>query len=164
MWKRSSKLPCTDYQILPLVWTELAFGLPQWLSGKEWVYNAGASGDVGLIPGAERSPGTGPDHPLQYSCLEIPVDTGDWRATGHGVTKNQTQLKWLSTYTHLIFITILHGRFSYTSFYRWRNKSPKEPKATLFAKLECRPWVLWAPEPISFHSMVGSGMGQPAPP
>ena len=46
-------------------------GLPQWLSGKEWVYNAGAAGDVGLIPGAERSPGTGPDRPLQYSWASL---------------------------------------------------------------------------------------------
>ena len=36
-------------------------------------------------------------NPLQYSCLENPMDRGTWRATVHGVTKNWTQLKQLST-------------------------------------------------------------------
>ena len=41
------------------------------------------AGDVGLIPGLERSPGGGHGHPLQYSCLENPMDKGDWKATDH---------------------------------------------------------------------------------
>ena len=45
------------------------------------------TGDVGLIPGLGRSPGEGHDHPLQYSCLENPMDRGAWWATVHGVTK-----------------------------------------------------------------------------
>ena len=45
-------------------------GLPQWLSGKESVWNAGDVGDVGLIPGWQRFPGGGHGNPLQYSCLE----------------------------------------------------------------------------------------------
>ena len=45
------------------------------------------AGDVGLIPGSERSPGEGNDNPLQYSCLENPMDRGAWQATVHGVTK-----------------------------------------------------------------------------
>ena len=49
-------------------------------------------GDLGLIPGSVRSPGEGNDNPLQYSCLEKPMDRGTWRATVHGVTKSQTQL------------------------------------------------------------------------
>ena len=160
-----------EKQQAPLHWLpDTSFGMnwtclwaSQWFSGNGWVCSAGAA-DVGLIPGAGRSPGADHGHPLQYSCLENPMDTGAWRATVHGVTKSRTQLKWFSTYACLIFITILHDRFSYTSFYRQRNKSPKEPKATPFAKLECRPWVLLAPEPISFHFMVGSGVGQTAPP
>ena len=43
--------------------------------------------------------GKGTDNPLQYSCLENPTDRGAWRATVHGVTKSQTQLKRLSMYT-----------------------------------------------------------------
>ena len=48
------------------------------------------AGDVGSIPGSERSPGGGNGNRLQYSCLENPMDRGAWRATIHGVTKNQT--------------------------------------------------------------------------
>ena len=55
--------------------------------------NAGDAKDVGLIPGSGRSPEGGHSNPLQYSCLENPMDRGAWRATVHGVTKSQTQLK-----------------------------------------------------------------------
>ena len=44
-----------------------------------------------------RSPGGGHGNPLQYSCLENPMDRGAWRATVHGVAKSLTRLKWLST-------------------------------------------------------------------
>ena len=47
-------------------------GLPWWLSGKESTYNAGATEDVGLIPGLARNPRGGHGNPLQYSCLENP--------------------------------------------------------------------------------------------
>ena len=49
--------------------------------------NAGDAGDVGSIPGLGRSPGDGNGNPLQYSCLENPMDRGEWQATVHGVTK-----------------------------------------------------------------------------
>ena len=44
-------------------------------------------GDPGSIPGLVRSPGEGNGNPLQYSCLEIPMDGGAWWATVHGVTE-----------------------------------------------------------------------------
>ena len=56
--------------------------------GKESAHNAG---DPGLIPGLGRSPGEGNGYPLQYSCLEHPMDTGAWWAIVHGVPKNWTQ-------------------------------------------------------------------------
>ena len=43
--------------------------------------------DLGLIPGSGRSPGEGNGNPLQYSCLENPMDGGAWWATVHGVTR-----------------------------------------------------------------------------
>ena len=46
--------------------------------------------DAGSIPERGRSPGGGNDNPLQYSCLENPMDRGAWRATVHGVAKTQT--------------------------------------------------------------------------
>ena len=58
-------------------------GLPRWLSGKEFAWNAADSGDMGLIPGSGRSLGGGNGNPLQYACLENPMDRGDGRATGH---------------------------------------------------------------------------------
>ena len=64
-------------------------GFPGGSVGKESACNAG---DLGLIPGLGRSPGEGNGNPLQYSCLENPMDRGAWRATDHGVTKSQAQL------------------------------------------------------------------------
>ena len=57
---------------------------------KNLLANAGATGDLGSIPGLERSPGGGNGNPLQYSCLEKPMDRGAWQATVHGVAKSQT--------------------------------------------------------------------------
>ena len=49
-------------------------------------------GDLGSVPGLGRSPRGGHGTPLQYSCLESPMDRGAWRAAVHGVTKSQTRL------------------------------------------------------------------------
>ena len=51
---------------------------------------AGDKRDVGLIPGSGRSPGGGHGNPLQYLCLENPMDRGAWHATVHAVAKSQT--------------------------------------------------------------------------
>ena len=50
--------------------------------------NAGDTRDMGSIPGSERSPGVGNGNPLQYSCLENPMDKGDWQATVHRVSES----------------------------------------------------------------------------
>ena len=55
--------------------------------GKASAYNVG---DLGSIPGLGRSPGEGNGNPLQYSCLENPMDGGAWKATVHGVAKSRT--------------------------------------------------------------------------
>ena len=60
---------------------------------KESACNAEAAGVVGLIPGSERSPGGKNGYPLQYSCLENPMDREVWQAIVHRLTKSQTQLK-----------------------------------------------------------------------
>ena len=54
--------------------------------------NAGDIRDMGLIPVSGRSPGGGHGNPLQYSCLENPVDIGAWQATVYGVAKSQKKL------------------------------------------------------------------------
>ena len=58
--------------------------------GKEAACNAGDIRDMGLIPGLGRFPGGGHGNPLQYSCLENPMDRGVWRAIVHGVIEHQT--------------------------------------------------------------------------
>ena len=65
-------------------------GHPWWLTSEESPCNAGATGDMALIPGLGRSPGGGNSNPLQYSCLENPVDRGAWWATVHRVAKSRT--------------------------------------------------------------------------
>ena len=50
--------------------------------------SAGGVRDEGSIPGLGRSPGGGHGNPLQYSCLEDPMDRGAWRSTVHWVAKN----------------------------------------------------------------------------
>ena len=61
--------------------------LPRWLSPKESSCNAG---DKGSIPGRGRSPRGGDGNPLQYSCMENPMDRGAWWAIVHRVTKSWT--------------------------------------------------------------------------
>ena len=58
------------------------------LKKKNLPANARDTGDMGLIPGLERSPRERNGHPLLYFCLENPMDRGTWRATVHGVTKS----------------------------------------------------------------------------
>ena len=71
-------------------------GFPGSSDGKESACNAG---DLGLIPGWGRSPGGGHGNPLQYFCLENPMDRGAWQTTVQTVT--ETRLKWLSAHTHV---------------------------------------------------------------
>ena len=60
--------------------------------------NSGDMRDGGSVPGSGRYHGGGHGNPLQYSCLENPMDRGAWWAMVHGVAKSQTQLKRLSTH------------------------------------------------------------------
>ena len=65
--------------------------------------NAGDIRDLGLIPELGRLPRVGNGNPLQYSCLENPMDRGAWWAVVHGVAKNQTLLSTCActlTHTH----------------------------------------------------------------
>ena len=63
--------------------------------------NAGDIRDAGSIPGSGRFPGGGHGNPLQYSCLENPMDRGAWGATVDGVAKCWTRLKRLSVHASL---------------------------------------------------------------
>ena len=63
---------------------------PDGSTGKESTCNAGDTGDMGLIPGSGRSLGGGNDNPVQYSCLENPMDRGAWLAIVERVAKSWT--------------------------------------------------------------------------
>ena len=77
-------------------------GFPGGSARKE---SACSAGDLGSIPGSGRSPGEGIGYPLQYSCLEDPMERGTWRATVHGVAESQTGL---SNYTqHSMHVMLL---------------------------------------------------------
>ena len=62
----------------------LLLGFPCGAAGKD---SACSGGDLRLIPGSGRSPGEGHGNPLQYSCLENPVDREAWQATVRGGPK-----------------------------------------------------------------------------
>ena len=63
------------------------WGFPGGSDDKESACN---TGDWGLIPASDRSPGEGNGNPFQYSCLKNSMDRGAWWATVHGVTKSRT--------------------------------------------------------------------------
>ena len=69
--------------------SSLAFCIMYSSIGKECVCSAG---DQGLIPGSRRSPGEENGNPLQYSCLENPIDRGAWQTTVHGVARVEHDL------------------------------------------------------------------------
>ena len=71
--------------------------------GSEVKASACNAGDPGSIPGSGRSPGEGNGNPLQYSCLENPMDRGAWWATVHGFAKSRIQLSNFTFYTTLNF-------------------------------------------------------------
>ena len=70
-----------DYSIL--------LGFPAGSEVKAFACNVG---DLGSIPGSRRTPGEENGNPLQYSCLENPMDGGAWRTIVHGVSKSQMRL------------------------------------------------------------------------
>ena len=67
-------------------------GLKHRSSGSDWKESACNAGDPGSILGSGRSAGEGSGNPLQYSCLENPMDRGAWLSTVHRVTQSPTRL------------------------------------------------------------------------
>ena len=67
--------------------------------GKESACNAGDGGRHKFIPGSGRSPGGGCGNPLQYSCLENPMEREAWWTIAHRVTKSQTRVKKWNTHS-----------------------------------------------------------------
>ena len=82
-------------------------GFPGGSDIEESAYNAR---DLQLIPRSGRSPGEGNDNPLQYSCLENPMDRGAWWTTVHGMVKSQTWLTLLLQLLTIIIVGNSHNR------------------------------------------------------
>ena len=82
------RITCTgELKLCPEYSKCLVNGFPQGSDGKESACDAG---DLSSITGSGRSPGEGHGNPLQYSCLDIPMDRGAWWVTVHGVAKSWT--------------------------------------------------------------------------
>ena len=101
-----------------------------------------SAGDMGSIPVLGRSLGIGNGNPLQYSCLENPMEGGAWWATVHGVTKSWTRL---STHTH---IPTVHATSTEWTFTRGCIS----------------PCLLWDPEPSVSSSLPKGPSPLPCPP
>ena len=115
--------PCTVYLLsesMPyLLNYSTSFKCTGFPGGSEVKVSACNVGDLGSIRGSERSPREGNGNPLQYSCLENPMDGGAWWATVHGVAKSRTQLSdftSLSQSVRTLFLTLqahsLYHRFN----------------------------------------------------
>ena len=83
-----------------------------------------SAGDPGSIPGSGRSSGEGNSNPVQYSCLENPMDGGAWCATVHRVAKSQTRLSDFThththTHTHTLFPSMAPGSPEKAQGFSW---------------------------------------------
>ena len=107
-------------------------GFPGGSDGKASVYNAG---NPGLTPGLRRSAGEGHGSPLQYSCLENPMDGGAWLATVHEVAKSRTRLS-----DSLSLSPALAGRFFTTA-------PPGEPQRHKYKLIKRRSFIEILPLP-----------------
>ena len=88
-------LPCDGWEPIPshfqtqcCLWYAPHRGFPGGSDGKESACNVG---DLGSIPGSRRSPGEGNGNPLQYPCLENPMDRGAWWTMVCGITKGRNE-------------------------------------------------------------------------
>ena len=86
--------------------------------GSEVKASAWNAGDPGSIPGSGRSPGEGNGNPLQYSCLENPMDGGAWWAAVHGVAEGQTRLSGFTFTFH--FHALEKEMATHSSVLAWR--------------------------------------------
>ena len=96
------------------------YGFPAGSDGEVSACNAG---DPGSIPGSGRSPGEGNGNPLQYPCLENPMDREAWWATVHGVAESDMieRLRFLSFFQDAaLLVPHLHQDFTELSFYQGR--------------------------------------------
>ena len=115
-WSISARISFCSYFTLTLIFVTICivlFVLLGFPVGSEVKVSACNAGDTGLIPGLGRSLGEGNGNPLQYSCLENPMDRGAWWATVHRVAKSQTQL---SDFTFTFTFSFVLYKFCVSKF------------------------------------------------
>ena len=82
-------------------------------------------GDPGFVPGFGRSPGERNGYPLQYSCLENPIDRGVWQVTVHEVAKSRT-CDWVTKCTHAHMHTHTHKKLQISLIWEVNEEKWKE--------------------------------------
>ena len=87
--------------------------------------NAGDIRDMGSIPGSGRCPGGGHGKPLQYSCLENPMDRGAWWAAVDGVARSQTRLSDFTFTFH--FYALEKEMATHSGILAWEFPWTEEP-------------------------------------
>ena len=91
--------------------------------GSEVKASAWNAGDLGSVPGLGRFPGDGNGNPLQYSCLENPMEGGAWQATVHGVAKSRTSLSDFMMTTMITIVKTVLGRSPPPGLYTDKNRN-----------------------------------------
>ena len=113
------------YYFSYLYWAVSIIKVVLFPGGSEVKASACNAGDLGSIPVSGRSPGEGNVSPLQYSCLENPMDRGAWWATVHGVAKSRTRL---SNFTFTFHFHALEKEMAtHSSVLAWRIPGTGEP-------------------------------------
>ena len=120
--------------------------------------NVGDIRDMNLIPGLGRSPGTGNGNPLQYSCLENPMDRGSWGVVGevggvgtvHRVTKTSTRLSM-----HAFTICIYHA-FTIGIYHLERSMEEMSLPQSTPARNLWEPLTLWFSNLPDYSKLEGS--------
>ena len=129
-------------------------GFPGGISGiKNLPANAGDARDTGSTPGSGRFPGVGNGSPLQYSCLENPMDRGAWWVIVHGVSKSGTQLSVCArAHTHTHTHTHTHSAMPYIPMtYSFNNWSLYLLFLFAYFISSLHPLSLWLPPVCSLH-------------
>ena len=121
--------------------------------------NAGNAGDKDSVPGSGRSPGEGHGNPLQYSCLQNPMDRGSWQATVHEITRVGHNLETKPTNQWFLY-DLLHTRWQDNRLISLNSHHNPERQTLLFLLHKIQSIYLWVtsltknPNPCLFSNCL----------